>query len=181
MTRPAIEVADVVRAKGRQFLERFRAILSYQQLKAFRAVLRCRTAALGGHRQVCRLPVRSTHFLQLLQVTQLPQVPGAGPPAMARGTATRPAQHELFPRRLHRAPRTEPAGAHYSQAIFRSAVPGQLPDSARGGRRSEAARCRGRISLHPAHLEPEPAGPSPCSLRRSCRWIVGRSPAMDPH
>src|ERR1700677_2492477 len=77
---------------------------------------------------------------------------------MARGTATRPAQHELFPRRLHRAPRTEPAGAHYSQAILRSAVPDQLPDSARGGRRSEAARCRDRISLHPAHLEPEPAG-----------------------
>ena len=53
MTRPAIEVADVVRAKGRQFLERFRAILSYQQLKAFRAVLRCRTAALGGHKDKC--------------------------------------------------------------------------------------------------------------------------------
>ena len=30
MTRPAIEVADIVRAKGRQFLERFKAILSYQ-------------------------------------------------------------------------------------------------------------------------------------------------------
>ena len=53
MTRPAIEVADVVRAKGRQFLERFKAILSYQQLKAFRAVLRCRTAALGGHKDKC--------------------------------------------------------------------------------------------------------------------------------
>ena len=53
MTRPAIEVADVVRAKGRQFLERFRAILNYQQLKAFRAVLRCRTAALGGHKDKC--------------------------------------------------------------------------------------------------------------------------------
>jgi hypothetical protein len=34
MTRPAIEVADIVRRKGRQFLERFRAVLSYQQLKA---------------------------------------------------------------------------------------------------------------------------------------------------
>jgi hypothetical protein len=53
MTRPAIEVADIVRTKGRQFLERFKAILSYQQLKAFRAVLRCRTAALGGHKDKC--------------------------------------------------------------------------------------------------------------------------------
>jgi Putative transposase/Transposase zinc-binding domain len=53
MTRPAIEVADIVRARGRQFLERFKAIFSYQQLKAFRAVLRCRTAALGGHKDKC--------------------------------------------------------------------------------------------------------------------------------
>lgn len=53
MTRPAIEVADIVRAKGRQFLERFKAVVSYQQLKAFRAVERCRTAALGGHKDKC--------------------------------------------------------------------------------------------------------------------------------
>ena len=53
MTRPAIEVADIVRTRGRQFLERFKASVSYQQLKAFRAVLRCRTAALGGHKDKC--------------------------------------------------------------------------------------------------------------------------------
>ena len=53
MTRPAIEVADIVRAMGRQFLERFKTILSYQVLKAYRAVLRCRTAALGGHKDRC--------------------------------------------------------------------------------------------------------------------------------
>jgi hypothetical protein len=53
MTRPAIEVADIVRAQGRQFLERYQSSVSYQQLKAFRAVERCRTAALGGHRDTC--------------------------------------------------------------------------------------------------------------------------------
>ena len=53
MTRPAIEMADIVRRKGRQFLERFKAILSYQQLKAYRAIERCRTAALGGHKDKC--------------------------------------------------------------------------------------------------------------------------------
>jgi hypothetical protein len=53
MNRPAIEVADIVRAKGRQFLERFKTILSFQQLKAIRAVERCRTAALGGHKDKC--------------------------------------------------------------------------------------------------------------------------------
>jgi len=53
MTRPAIEMADIVRRKGTQFLQRFKAVLSYQQLKAYRAVKRCRTAALGGHRDKC--------------------------------------------------------------------------------------------------------------------------------
>ena len=53
MTRPAIEVADIVRARGKQFLQRFRACLSYQVLKAYRAVARCRTAALGGHKDKC--------------------------------------------------------------------------------------------------------------------------------
>ena len=53
MTRPAIEVADIVRAKGSQFLERFQSGISYQQLKAYRAVSRCRTAALGGHKDRC--------------------------------------------------------------------------------------------------------------------------------
>ena len=53
MSRPAIEVADIVRVRGRQFLERFKAIFSYQALKAFRAVERCRTRALGGHKDKC--------------------------------------------------------------------------------------------------------------------------------
>ena len=53
MTRPAIEVADIVRAQGNRFLERYQSSFSYQQLKAFRAIPRCRTAALGGHTDVC--------------------------------------------------------------------------------------------------------------------------------
>ena len=53
MTRPAIEVADIVRAKGTEFLQRYQSTVSYQQLKAFRAIGRCRTAALGGHKDKC--------------------------------------------------------------------------------------------------------------------------------
>ena len=53
MMRPALEVADIFRRKGRQFLQHFKAVLSYQQLKACRAVERCRTAALGGHKDKC--------------------------------------------------------------------------------------------------------------------------------
>jgi hypothetical protein len=53
MTRPVFEMADIFRRKGRQFIKRFKAVLSYQQLKACRAVERCRTRALGGHKDKC--------------------------------------------------------------------------------------------------------------------------------
>src|SRR5271157_3368570 len=53
MTRPTVEVADILRAQGQRFLDRYRSSLDFQQLKAFRAIQRCRTAALGGHRDQC--------------------------------------------------------------------------------------------------------------------------------
>jgi len=53
MTRPTLEVADILRAHGDRFLNRYRSSFDFQQLKAFRAIQRCRTAALGGHRDAC--------------------------------------------------------------------------------------------------------------------------------
>ena len=53
MTRPTLEVADILRAQGDCFLDRYRSSSDFQQLKAFRAIQRCRTAALGGHRDAC--------------------------------------------------------------------------------------------------------------------------------
>lgn len=53
MTRPALEVADILRTHGDRFLDRYRSSFGFQQLKAFRAIQRCRTAALGGHRDAC--------------------------------------------------------------------------------------------------------------------------------
>jgi hypothetical protein len=46
-------VADILRAHGDRFLDRYRSSFDYQQLKAFRAIQRCRTAVLGGHRDAC--------------------------------------------------------------------------------------------------------------------------------
>jgi hypothetical protein len=53
MRRPAVEVADILRAQGNRFLDRYNKSLSFQQLKAFRAIQNCRTAALGGHFDAC--------------------------------------------------------------------------------------------------------------------------------
>ena len=54
MTRPTLEVANILHLQGDRFLERYRSSFDFQQLKAFRAIQRCRTAALGGHRDTCQ-------------------------------------------------------------------------------------------------------------------------------
>lgn len=53
MSRPAVEVADILRAQGDRFLDRYEKTFDFQQLKAYRAIQRCRTAALGGHIDAC--------------------------------------------------------------------------------------------------------------------------------
>src|SRR5260370_16213788 len=53
MNRPLLEVADLARAPGRAFIERSRRWITWQHLKVLRAIVRCRTAALGGHRDEC--------------------------------------------------------------------------------------------------------------------------------
>jgi predicted RNA-binding Zn-ribbon protein involved in translation (DUF1610 family) len=53
MSRPTLEVADIIRAQGNRFLDRYRSRFSFQQLKVFRAIQNCRTAALGGHLDAC--------------------------------------------------------------------------------------------------------------------------------
>src|SRR3982751_2072101 len=53
MSRPTVEVADLLRTHGDRFLAENRSWLSYQQLKVLRAIERCRTPALGGHFDHC--------------------------------------------------------------------------------------------------------------------------------
>ena len=53
MTRPPLEVADLVRIAGTAFLERNRRWLRWTHIKVLLAIARCRTAALGGHIDEC--------------------------------------------------------------------------------------------------------------------------------
>ena len=53
MNRPALEVADIFRTWAGRFIERSRARISWPQHKVMRAIERCRTAALGRHRDRC--------------------------------------------------------------------------------------------------------------------------------
>ncbi len=54
MNRPPVEVADIVRATGRKFVERSRDWITVQHVKVLKAIERCRTAALGGHLDECQ-------------------------------------------------------------------------------------------------------------------------------
>ena len=53
MSRPQLEVADIIRSAGRDFVERNLHWLRWTHLKVLRAITRCRTAALGGHIDEC--------------------------------------------------------------------------------------------------------------------------------
>ena len=53
MSRPTLEVADIFRAWGQRFVERSRARIAWPLHKVMRAIERCRTGALGRHRDRC--------------------------------------------------------------------------------------------------------------------------------
>jgi predicted Zn-ribbon and HTH transcriptional regulator len=53
VNRPPLEVADIFRTAGKEFIEKSRRWLTWQHLNVLRAIEHCRTAALGGHVDSC--------------------------------------------------------------------------------------------------------------------------------
>jgi len=53
MNRPSFEVADIIRATAESFIDQHCSWLNGLHRKVLSAILRCRTAALGGHRDQC--------------------------------------------------------------------------------------------------------------------------------
>src|SRR5438445_99856 len=63
MTRPLLEVADIVRAQGDRFIHSNFRWFHWAHRKVLRAIARCRTAVLGGHRDQCpRCGNRTTSY-----------------------------------------------------------------------------------------------------------------------
>jgi Putative transposase/Transposase zinc-binding domain len=56
MSKPAVELAEVVRRFGSAFLQAYGASLSLVQKTVLRALVLCRTSALGGHLEQCDNP-----------------------------------------------------------------------------------------------------------------------------
>jgi hypothetical protein len=53
MSRATLEVADIIRAAGDSFWKKHGSHLAWPHRKVLDAMVRCRTAALGGHRDKC--------------------------------------------------------------------------------------------------------------------------------
>jgi hypothetical protein len=53
MSRPPLEVADLIRRAGSRFIEHSRKWITGRHLKVLADIERCRTAALGGHLDEC--------------------------------------------------------------------------------------------------------------------------------
>src|SRR6267154_1846555 len=95
MSRPPLEVADLVRTAGAAFIERNRHWLSWKHSKVLLAIARGRTAALGGHLDQCtRCGHRATISYNSCRNRHCPKCQTA---ARERWTAAR--QRELLPTR----------------------------------------------------------------------------------
>src|ERR1017187_9322353 len=53
MSRPPLQMADLVRSAAPTFRERSCQWMTWQDQKVLLAIARCRTAVLGGHRDQC--------------------------------------------------------------------------------------------------------------------------------
>ena len=95
MSRPPLEVADLIRSAGATFVERNRQWLSWKHSKVLLAIARCRTAALGGHLDQCtRCGHRATISYNSCRNRHCPKCQTA---ARERWIAAR--QRELLPTR----------------------------------------------------------------------------------
>ena len=92
MSRPTLEVADIVRAAGNRFWEKHKSHLSWVHRKVLDAIVRCRTAALGGHRDKC---VRCGHLTTSYNSCRNRHCPKCQGNARAKWLAARSA--ELLP------------------------------------------------------------------------------------
>ncbi len=53
MSRPLLELADIIRTAGQRLIDRHPAWLTWLHVKVLVAIARCRTAAMGGHLDQC--------------------------------------------------------------------------------------------------------------------------------
>src|ERR1039458_31020 len=200
MTRPPLEVADLIRAAGTAFFARSRKWFTWLHLKILTAIVSCRTSALGGHIDACsRCGNRAISF-NSCRNRHCPKCQSNArdrwldarrrellPVPYAHVVFTLP--HQLAPLALQnkseiygllfRASAETLPRAGRAERDLRLVVPARRGDAADGGSRRETPRGGHRLLQRAAYLEPETAAPSACPLRGSGRRTVARSHSVD--
>ena len=175
MTPPRWEVADVIRMVGTSFLDS----LTRAQRKVLNAIVRCRTAALGGHRDQCvRCGYQTISFL-LMPESPLPEVSGQRTREVAPQTAAGTAARRLLSHRFQRPSPPDPVDVAKQEAPVLTLVPGYRFHAPGSGRRSQASRRGNRLSLYSAHLGTDPEQTSAYPLRGARRRSVPGSHPLD--
>ena len=181
MTRPAFEVADILRAQGDRFLERYRSSIGFQQLKAFRAILRCRTAALGGHIDVCQRCGYQANSYNSCRNRSCPKCQAQSRERWLAARRTRTPGHQLFPCCVHRAPRTQLAGDWKISVCFTTCCSPPARELLKIAADPKHLGAEIGILSHPPHLGPEPTRASAHPLCDSRGRALAGPPWMDPH
>ena len=155
MTRPPWEVTDVIDRAGSRFIERYRASLTWAQLKVLRAIQRCRTAALGGHRDQC---VRCGYQAISYNSCRNRHCPKCQTNAREKWLAAR--QRELLPVGYYHLVFSLPHALvplvwQNKKLLFKLPVRGQRRDHAGSRRRSQASWRRAWVPECFAYLGPD--------------------------
>ena len=185
MSRPPFEVADIVRRHGDRFLETHRAWLTSQHRRVLRALVQCRTAALGGHRDRCEQCAQPGFSYNSCRDRHCPKCLTA-----ARDEWVAAREQELLPVGYVHVVFTMPEVLArlalvnkrvVYDLLFRAAAATLLA----GRRQPEAARRRHRRADGPPHVGAAPAASSAhplCRARRRSRprrrTVGPRAPAV---
>ena len=111
MSRPPLEVADLIRTAGTAFIERNRQWIRWTHIKVLVAIARCRTAALGGHIDECtRCGHRATISYNSCRNRHCPKCQTSARELWIEATAPRTAPRALRPYRLYSAATAGSAG-----------------------------------------------------------------------
>jgi hypothetical protein len=180
MNRPPLEVADLVRAAGKAFIERSRKWFTWQHLTVLNAITALPHRRLGRASGCVFDCGTSGHLLQQLPQPALPEVSSQRPRPLARSASSGAAPHALRPCGLHVAAcNFRRSRLQNKREIYHPAIPGQCRNAPRSRSRSQTSRRGDRILQCPPHLEsktPASSARSLCGARRRSRsgplhWI----------
>ena len=119
-----IELAHIFRRHGADYQAKFAERMLPSHRQAMRAIINCRTDALGGHVYHCDHCDEDRYTYHSCRNPPLSQVPTRRRGAMASEATGLPAARALLPAHLHPACRTESAHPQQPKGDLQSTLPG---------------------------------------------------------